>query len=339
MIKIQINHDFYSYICITMDNRLLIGVDIGGTKCAVTLGIPQGDGILIKDKLRFPTTDVYGTIRDIKSGVSEVIGRNGLGVDAIKAIGISCGGPLDSKTGVIMSPPNLPGWDNIPIVDILSEEFGAPAAVHNDANACALAEWRFGAGKGTRNMVFMTFGTGLGAGLIIDGKLYTGTNDNAGELGHIRLEEYGPVGYGKSGSFEGFCSGSGIEQLARDLAKERLQMGGDVSWCPDGDLGGITAKKVAEALREGDSLAKRVYEISARHLGAGLAVVMDILNPELIVIGSIYARNEDIFKPLMDEVLKKEALPLARKVCKVVPASLGESIGDYAALSIAAGIN
>lgn len=322
-----------------MDNRLLIGVDIGGTKCAVTLGIPQGDGILIKDKLRFPTTDVYGTIRDIKSGVREVIGRNGLGVDAIKAIGISCGGPLDSKTGVIMSPPNLPGWDNIPIVDILSEEFGAPAAVHNDANACALAEWRFGAGKGTRNMVFMTFGTGLGAGLIIDGKLYTGTNDNAGELGHIRLEEYGPVGYGKSGSFEGFCSGSGIEQLARDLAKERLQMGGDVSWCPDGDLGGITAKKVAEALREGDSLAKRVYEISARHLGAGLAVVMDILNPELIVIGSIYARNEDIFKPLMDEVLKKEALPLARMVCKVVPASLGESIGDYAALSIAAGIN
>ena len=322
-----------------MGNSLLLGVDIGGTKCAVTLGLPQGDDILIKDKLRFPTTDVDGTIRDIKSAIREVLGRNGLGTDAIKAIGISCGGPLDSKTGVIMSPPNLPGWDNIPIVKILSGEFGAPAAVHNDANACALAEWRFGAGKGTKNMVFMTFGTGLGAGLIIDGKLYTGTNDNAGELGHIRLEEYGPVGYGKSGSFEGFCSGSGIEQLARSLAKERIQMGGEVSWCPDGNLDGITAKKVAEALREGDPLAKRVYEISARHLGAGLAVVMDILNPELIVIGSIYARNEDIFKPLMDEVLEREALPLARKVCKVVPAALGESIGDYAALSIAAGIN
>ena len=321
-----------------MAEKVLVGVDIGGTKCAVTLGLPQGDDILIKDKSRFPTTDVDGTIAAIKAGIRDILARNGLGVDGIGAIGISCGGPLDSATGVIMSPPNLPGWDNIPIVRILSEEFSAPAAVHNDANACALAEWRFGAGKGTRNMVFMTFCTGLGAGLIIDGKLYTGTNDNAGELGHIRLEEYGPVGYGKSGSFEGFCSGSGIEQLARSLAKERMQMGGKVSWCPDGDLEAITAKTVALAAREGDALAKKVYEISARHLGKGLAIAIDILNPELIVIGSIYARNEDIFKPLMDEILSEEALPLARKVCKVVPAALGESIGDYAALSIAAGI-
>lgn len=321
-----------------MKYRLLAGVDIGGTKCAVTLGLPESGGIVIKDKLRFPTTDVEGTIRDIKSALREVMERNGLGSEGISAIGISCGGPLDSRTGVIMSPPNLPGWDNIPIVRILSEEFEVPAAVHNDANACALAEWLFGAGKGTRNMVFMTFGTGLGAGLILDGKLYTGTNDNAGELGHIRLEGFGPVGYGKAGSFEGFCSGSGIEQLARSMVKERLQMGHSVPWCPDGNLDGITAKAVADAMREGDPLAKRVYEISARQLGKGLSIVIDILNPEVIVIGSIYARNEDIFKPLMEEVLAQEALPLANKVCKVVPAALGESIGDYAALSIAASI-
>ena len=321
-----------------MKYRLLAGVDIGGTKCAVTLGLPESGGIVIKDKLRFPTTDVEGTIRDIKSALREVMERNGLGSEGISAIGISCGGPLDSRTGVIMSPPNLPGWDNIPIVRILSEEFEVPAAVHNDANACALAEWLFGAGKGTRNMVFMTFGTGLGAGLILDGKLYTGTNDNAGELGHIRLEGFGPVGYGKAGSFEGFCSGSGIEQLARSMVKERLQMGHSVPWCPDGNLDGITAKAVADAMREGDPLAKRVYEVSARQLGKGLSIVIDILNPEVIVIGSIYARNEDIFKPLMEEVLAQEALPLANKVCKVVPAALGESIGDYAALSIAASI-
>ena len=321
-----------------MDNRLLAGVDIGGTKCAVTLGLPEKQGIRIMDKLRFPTTDVDGTIRDIKTALREILSKNGLESGGVSAIGISCGGPLDSRTGVIMSPPNLPGWDNIPIVKILSEEFGVPAAVHNDANACALAEWLFGAGKGTRNMVFMTFGTGLGAGLIIDGKLYTGTNDNAGELGHIRLSEYGPVGYGKAGSFEGFCSGSGIEQLAKSLVKERLQMGQSVPWCPDGDLSVITAKVVAEAMRAGDPLAKRVYEISARQLGKGLSIVIDILNPEVIVIGSIYARNEDIFKPLMEEVLAQEALPLANKVCKVVPAALGESIGDYAALSIAASI-
>lgn len=318
-----------------MEDNILVGVDVGGTKCAVTLGISAGNDILIKDKAAFPTTDVEDTLRNIRETVREVLRRNGAEA-AAKAIGISCGGPLDSARGVILSPPNLPGWDNIPIVDILSGAFGIPAAVHNDANACALAEWKFGAGKGTRNMVFLTFGTGLGAGLILDGKLYAGTNDNAGELGHIRLADYGPVGYGKSGSFEGFCSGSGIAQLARDLVKERLQMGAAVPWCPDGDPSRITAKGVAEALRAGDPLARSIYEISARQLGRGLSLVIDILNPEMIVIGSIYARNEDVFKPLMEEVIAQEALPLARKVCRVVPAALGESIGDYAALSVAA---
>lgn len=321
-----------------MDNKVFVGVDIGGTKCAITIGLPKDGDLDIKDKKSFPTIDVEGTIESIKATIRDVLGRNGLTEKDIQAIGISCGGPLDSKTGVIMSPPNLPGWDNIPIVRILSEEFGVKAAVHNDANACALAEWKFGAGKGTRNMVFMTFGTGLGAGLILDGKLYTGTNDNAGELGHIRLEAFGPVGYGKAGSFEGFCSGGGIEQLARDMAKEELQMGRKVSWCLGGDLSGITAKRVAEALRDGDPLARKVYDISARHLGMGLSIVIDILNPEMIVIGSIYARNEDVFQPLMREVINNESLPLASKVCRVVPAALGESIGDYAALSIAANI-
>lgn len=321
-----------------MDKRLLLGVDIGGTKCAVTLGLSEGDDIVIKDKSEFLTTDADGTIVKIKTAVRDVLDRNSLNDEDIQAIGISCGGPLDSSKGVIMSPPNLPGWDDIPIVGILSEEFGVPAAVHNDANACALAEWKFGAGKGTRNMVFMTFGTGLGAGLILDGKLYTGTNDNAGELGHIRLEDYGPVGYGKAGSFEGFCSGGGIRQLAQSLAGERLQMGCKVPWCPDGDLTKITAKVVADAMRDGDPLARRIYEISARHLGAGLSIVVDILNPELIVIGSIYSRNEDMMKPIVDEILSREALPLSKKVCKVVPAALGEAIGDYAALSVAADI-
>ena len=298
----------------TKGSTRLLGIDIGGTKCAIIYGIEQKGNLQVEDKIRFETTKVDETLRNILNNLTIMMSRHGLTPENTSAIGISCGGPLDSKTGVIMSPPNLPGWDNIPIVRILSEEFGVKAAVHNDANACALAEWKFGAGKGTRNMVFMTFGTGLGAGLIIDGKLYTGTNDNAGELGHIRLEAFGPVGYGKAGSFEGFCSGSGIEQLARDIAKEAMQMGGKVQWCPDGNLSGITAKKVAEALKAGDPLAKRVYEISARHLGAGLSLVIDILNPEMIVIGSIYARNEDVFKPLMDEVISKEALPLASKV-------------------------
>ncbi|MGN0202397.1 MAG: ROK family protein [Candidatus Cryptobacteroides sp.] len=321
-----------------MDKRLLLGVDIGGTKCAVSLGLSKGDDIEIKDKEEFPTLKVYETIAAVETAIRKVLKRNSLIDKDISAIGVSCGGPLDSSTGIIMSPPNLPGWDNIPIVALLSEKFDAPVAVHNDANACALAEWKFGAGKGAKNMVFLTFGTGLGAGLILDGKLYTGTNDNAGELGHIRLNDFGPVGYGKSGSFEGFCSGGGIKQLAQSLVKERMQMGMKVSWCPDGNLDRISAKSVAEAANAGDPLASEIYRVSARQLGFGLSIVVDILNPELIVVGSIYSRNESLMRPFVEEVLEREALPLANKVCRIVPAALGDAIGDYAALSVAANI-
>jgi len=320
------------------ESRNILGVDIGGTKCAVTYGRQTGSELTIVDKTCFPTVDCEGTIAKLKESMHIIMDRNGLTSANTEAIGISCGGPLDSRTGVVMSPPNLPGWDNIPIVRILSDEFGIKAGIHNDANACALAEWTFGAGKGTRNMAFLTFGTGLGAGLILDGKLYAGTNDNAGELGHIRLENYGPVGYGKAGSFEGFCSGGGIRQIAITLVKEKLMMGQKVDWCPDGDVEKITAKIVAEAMYAGDPLARKVYEISAQHLGIGLSVLIDIINPEMIVIGSIYARNEAMMKPIMDAVLENEALPLANKVCKVVPAALGESIGDYAALSVGANL-
>ena len=315
-----------------------IGVDIGGTKCAVTFGREDATGFRIVDKTGFATTDVQGTIQGLKDGIAAILERNGLQAAEVAGIGISCGGPLDSRKGVVLSPPNLPGWDNIPIVRILSEAFGIPAAIQNDANACALAEWRFGAGKGSRNMAFLTFGTGLGAGLVLDGKLYSGTNDNAGELGHLRLSPFGPVGYGKAGSFEGFCSGSGIRQLAQSAVKERLQMGGKVAWCPDGDLEAITAKDVAIAASEGDELALRVMRTSAEFLGAGLSILIDIINPEVIVIGSIYARNEAFFKPLMQAVIDREALPLAAAVCRVVPAALGEEIGDYAALAVAASI-
>ena len=190
----------------------IIGVDIGGTKCAVTYGQQEGNRVTILDKECFRTSDVTQTIEQLKTCIRNVMGRHGLEAGNTRAIGISCGGPLDSRTGVVMSPPNLPGWDNIPIVGIFEKEFGIRTAIHNDANACALAEWQFGAGAGTRNMIFLTFGTGLGAGLILDGRIYTGTNDNAGELGHIRLSDFGPVGYGKCGSFEGFCSGGGIRQ-------------------------------------------------------------------------------------------------------------------------------
>ena len=233
----------------------ILGVDIGGTKCAVIYGQKEGDTLHLVEKVKFPTTSVDETIANICSEIEQMMGRHGLDSSNTGAIGISCGGPLDSKRGVVMSPPNLPGWNDIPIVRMLEERFGIRTGIHNDANACALAEWKFGAGVGTQNMVFLTFGTGLGAGLILDGKLYAGTNDNAGELGHIRLSEFGPVGYGKCGSFEGFASGGGIAQLARFKVSEKQQMGESVAWCPPGQLDSISAHTVALAAASGDPLA------------------------------------------------------------------------------------
>ena len=191
---------------------IYLGLDIGGTKCVIVVGDAS---FTIKKKIFFETrvergyeailTDFQSHIREL---LTEFSGFN------LKRIGISCGGPLDSKTGMIYSPPNLPGWDSVPITKIFKDAFGVEVAIQNDANACALAEWLMGAGRGTSNMIFLTFGTGMGSGLILNGRLYSGTNDLGGEVVHVRLEKSGPVGCGKAGSFEGFCSGGGLAQLA-----------------------------------------------------------------------------------------------------------------------------
>lgn len=317
------------------NNRdIYLGLDIGGTKCSIVIGDAS---FSIKKKIGFDTSvergwqAILSEFRGhIKTLLGEYTGYN------LKRIGISCGGPLDSKRGIIYSPPNLPGWDSVPVTGMFSDEFGVETALQNDANACALAEWLMGAGKGTSNMIFLTFGTGMGAGLILNGRLYSGTNDLGGEVGHIRLAKTGPVGFGKAGSFEGFCSGGGIAQLAKSIVSERLKNKLVVDFCPSPELiGGIDTKMVALAALAGDPVANEVIRISAEYLGQALSTLIDILNPECIVIGSIYARNEMLFKPLIERVLQKETIPASLEVCKIVPAELGDSIGDFAALCVA----
>lgn len=307
---------------------MYIGIDIGGTKCAVVKG--EGNGKILEKKA-FATTNFRETFDNILKTTDELVEN-----EDIVAIGISCGGPLDSQKGIIMSPPNLPGWDDVHITEILKERYGVEAYLQNDANACALAEWRFGAGRGVKNMVFLTFGTGLGAGLILNGHLYDGICGMAGEVGHMRLGTVGPVGYGKSGSFEGFCSGGGIAQLGRIKAMELLQTGKTASFCKSTDeLDFITAKLIAECADNGFEDAKEVYRISGTYLGKGLSYIVDMLNPEMIVIGSIFARSAHLLVESMDKVMKEECLPSSLAVCRVVPAELGDSIGDCAALSVA----
>jgi len=235
-----------------------------------------------------------------------------------------------------LSPPNLPKWDRFDVVSPVRERFHVPVALQNDANACALAEWRWGAGRGCRNMVFLTFGTGMGAGLILDGRLYSGTNDMAGEVGHIRLEPTGPVDYGKAGSFEGFCSGGGIAQLARTLAAEHLAAGQPPAFCLTArDLPAVTAASVGAAAQAGDPLALEIFNIVGRQLGRGLAIIIDVLNPERVIIGSIYGRQRSLLEPIALATLREEALPLSLSVCSIIPAGLSESVGDLASLSVA----
>ena len=309
---------------------MLLGFDIGGTKCGVVTG--DGERILRAEKI---PTGRGRKPEEILAELSELAEKI-LDGERPEAIGISCGGPLDSAHGLILSPPNLPGWDEVPAAAILGKRFGVRAKLQNDANASALAEWRYGAGKGTRNMIFLTFGTGLGAGLILDGKLYAGTNDMAGEAGHISLAEFGPAGYGKAGSFEGFCSGGGLAQLGRIYAEEALGNGIRPYYYPaDGDLRAVTAKSVAEAAYAGDEIARLVYDRCGTMLGRGLAVLVDLLNPEMIVLGSIFARSGDLLRPRMEEELKKHALARSLAVCRIEPAKLGDAIGDYAALAAA----
>ncbi len=315
-----------------------IGVDIGGTKTAVVL---SSEPPKILARIEFPTLPEQGPNRAldlIKSAIKELIRRRGPEAPELAAIGISCGGPLDRIAGVIQSPPNLPTWTDVPIVSLLQSEFGVDCRMENDANAGAVAEHRFGAGVGTRHMVFLTMGTGLGAGIIVDGRLYRGASDTAGEIGHVRLTSSGPVGYNKAGSVEGWASGGGMAQAACEQVAAAIR-NGEPSLLVETFLTNqvVTAKDVAAAAAQGDAVANRIVESTGVRLGESLAIVADILNPELIVIGGLAMRFGDSLWTPARLTLAREALPPAVAACRIVPAALGEQIGDIAAICVAMG--
>ena len=324
----------------------LLGFDIGGTKCAVILGrvcnpsdptIPTASPEIL-DRQSFSTRDADSPDQAVRNMIElsqDMVGRLP-GDEQPAGAGISCGSPLDSRRGLILSPPNLPGWDRVPVTDMISSAMKIPVWLLNDADAGALAEWQFGAGRGSSSMAFITFGTGFGSGLILNGRLYSGIDDGAGEIGHIRISPNGPVGYGKSGSLEGFCSGGGIAQLARTRVMEKTQMGERSAFCEA--AGGpeyLTAKVVGEAAAGGDLLARQILAESGEYLGRGLAILLDLLNLERIIIGSIFVRSYDWIWPAADVTLRQESLNRNYLRCQVLRAELGESIGDLAAISIA----
>jgi len=314
-----------------------IGIDIGGTKCAVSLGSVDSDEVDILAKKRIETIigKPYETLDALYSLCCEIINEHKLKYADISGIGISCGGPLDSVKGIVLSPPNLPGWDAVNAVEYIEKLTGVKTKLQNDANACALAEWKFGAGKGSENMIFLTFGTGLGSGMILGGRLYCGKTDMAGEIGHVRLTDDGPIGYRKAGSCEGYCSGGGIAQLGQMAVKREIEAGRNPLLLQKaGSLDGINARIIADLADAGDELCIEIYRKSGEMLGKTLSILMDIINPDIIVIGSIFARSQNLLKDAMDEVINREVLEYS--ICPVVPAGLGEKVGDYAAIAVAA---
>ena len=298
---------------------MILGLDIGGTKTAVVVGTARGE---IRRRKQFPTMPERGfqaVFEELSASVREALSGS---PERVEAISVSIGGPLNVLEGIIQSPPNLPGWDNIPLKRLLKEQFAIPVYVEHDGNAGALAEFYFGAGKGHRNIVFLTMGTGFGAGLILNGKLYRGTNDTAGEIGHIRIAEDGPLCYGKAGSLEGFGSGTGMATLAHMMFP---RIWGETTNIMD----------VYTLFTQGSSEARQVFERAAFSLGRAFAMLADLLNPECIILGGLGMRIGDAFLPKAEEIFQMEALPQTRNACKIVPAQLGESIGDVAALCAA----
>lgn len=319
--------------------KIFIGVDVGGTKTAVILSarLPESLG-----RIEFATLPEQGPERAltlILESARSLLAQHGFSEDSIAAIGVSCGSPLDRVRGVIQAPPNLATWVDVPIRRLLEEAFHTTCRVENDANAGAVAEHRFGAGVGVDHMLFLTLGTGLGAGIIAAGSLYLGANGDAGEIGHVRLSLTGPIGYHKAGSIEGWSSGGGIAQLAVRMVKQAEQRGrSSVLQAQLASSGGLTARDVGIAAQAGDAVALGILRRSGERLGQALAMLLDVLNPQRIVLGGLAWRMGESLLGPMRRVMEREALPQTLKACEIVPAALGEQIGDVAALCVAMGL-
>lgn len=302
-----------------MRGRPVFGIDIGGTKTAISIWKGAGHP---EELARFATRDPGDLIAQMRGLLPK--GKSH------PLMGVACGSPLDTKKGLVLSPPNLPSWKRVPIVDMLEDAFGGRAFLMNDANANALAEWTFGAGQRTQTMVFLTAGTGMGAGIIVGGRLVEGANGNAGEVGHIRLADTGPEGYGKAGSFEGFCSGGGIARLAPHLPPSG-RPGSLAAW-----MGGHpTTRQIIAAARQGDPVALAVLRTSGEKLGEALAVLVDVLNPEKIILGTLFRVARRFLEPPMRLALQREALAPSLAACRILPAKLGRHLGNYGAVCAA----
>lgn len=298
----------------------ILGFDIGGTKTALVLGTPAGE---ILRRVEFATPVEMNFDQAMERFAAEVKGFRAVcreqNLPEAEVASASVGGPLDIRRGILYSPPHLAKWGTAPLKESLERMIGLPVQVEHDGNAGALAEWRFGAGRGTSNLIFLTLGTGLGAGMVLNGRIYHGTTDTAGEVGHMRIAPDGPLQYGKAGSWEGYCSASGMVQLAQRRRPDR--------WSAE-----TPARALITAALEGDPDAEAVVAEMGEWLGKGLAVLIDVLNPEVIVLGTLGMTLGERLTGPARAVIAREALAAPAAACRIVPAALGLRLGDVAAL-------
>ena len=304
-----------------MSDQCVAGIDIGGTKIALAVADLEGR---VVEKTRFPARTgergPHAIVEEALAGIERMLGRAG---DCLTAVGIGCGGPLDRKAGLILSPPNLPGWDEFPVVRIVEERLGVPVLLDNDANAAALGEHRHGAGRGYRHLVYITQSTGIGGGVIVRGELVHGVYDGAGEVGHMTVMPEGPeCGCGGRGCLEALCSGTAIARRAR----ERLAAG-EASSLSSLRPHEVTGGAVAEAARAGDPVASEVWDEMVHYLAVGVGNLFNVLAPEAVVIGGgVSEAGEQLFGPLRERVRARVRMLPPEKI-NILQASLG---GDSA---------
>ncbi len=314
--------------------KFYLGIDIGGTKLA--FAIADANGRLLH-KLRRPTQAHLGSdtvVKNILDSTAELIKQANLSPSQIVCIGVSCPGPVDCNTGEIHNPPNLPDWGSVPLKKILEEQFRIPAKFENDANAAALAEFLFGAGAGRKNLVYLTMSTGIGGGIIVDGRLYRGAHGSAGELGHQILLPDGPLcGCGRRGCLEALCSGTALAKIMK--AKVPNHPDSIMLGLVGGKIEKLDAHILLQAARDDDKLALSILRKAGYYLGWGLANLTNILDPEIFILGTLAIHAGDLLLAPAKDALSKYIFNRKIPLPALVPAKLGEEIGEYGAIAAA----
>jgi glucokinase len=309
---------------------VLAGLDIGGTKIGLSVGGPDGEVFAADRLVTDPARDPADLLAEARAGIDALCAASGL--ERPSALGVAAPGPLSYREGRLLAVPNMPRWQHFPLQAWLDDHAGCAATFMNDANASVLAEALWGAARGASSAIFLTMSTGMGAGLWLDGRVYEGPSALAGEVGHLRLSEDGPVGFGKRGSVEGYCSGPGIVQVAEAERLRCVQAGVATALVGAGPL---DPRRVCELARQGDRGALAVVERCGTALGRLCALLVDLLNPEVIVLGTIGSAFFDLFEPLARAGITAEALPAAAAEVAIRPTGLVDR-GNQTALAVAA---